>query len=96
MTVLILSPFFSPNVGGVEAHLNKLINCLNKRGIKVIVLTYQPLTTPAKGPAVEKREGVEIRRIKWFGMGLFHRLEPYAILELLYLFPGKRVLWGQF
>ena len=88
MTVLILSPFFSPNVGGVEAHLNKLISCLRKRDIKVIVLTYQPLTTPVKGLPVEKRDGVEIRRINWFGIGLFHKLEPYPIIELLYLIPG--------
>ena len=88
MNILLLSPFFSPNVGGVESHLNKLIRQINLRGHNVIVWTYQPLTTPVKAASYEKREGLEIHRISWFGMGWFHKLEPYPAIELLYLFPG--------
>lgn len=88
MTILLLSPFFSPNVGGVETHLNKLIAYLHERNHKVIVITYQPLTTPVKAPKLETKEGLEIHRVSWFGIGWFHKLEPYAALELLYLFPG--------
>src|SRR5208282_4998096 len=55
---------------------------------KVIVITYQPLTTPIKAPKLEKKENLEIHRVSWFGTGWFHKLEPYAALELFYLFPG--------
>lgn len=85
--VLILSPFFRPNVGGAETHLNDLTEYLRKHGFYTYVLTYQPLTTKAKGLAFEKKDNLEIRRISWFGHNFFHKLEPYPILEFLYLFP---------
>ena len=40
--VLILSPFFSPNIGGVESHLDDLVSALDKREYKVFVQTYSP------------------------------------------------------
>lgn len=86
-SVLILSPFFRPNIGGVETYLNDLCEYLRKRDYRVYVITYQPLTTPAKGQKVEKKDGLEIRRIPWFGRNWFHKLEPYPLLEFLYLTP---------
>ena len=85
--ILILSPFFNPNIGGVETHLNDLCEYLRKRH-RVFVITYQPLTTRAKGRCVEKKKNLEIYRIPWFGYNLFNRLEPYPILEFFYLIPG--------
>lgn len=85
--VLIISPFFRPNVGGAETHLNDLTEYLRKHGFYTYVLTYQPLTTKAKGPAFEKKQNLEVRRVPWFGHNFFHKLEPYPILEFLYLFP---------
>ncbi|RLI71487.1 hypothetical protein DRO97_09825, partial [Archaeoglobales archaeon] len=87
-TILILSPFFRPNIGGVETHLDDLCEYLRRRGHKVFVITYQPLTTKAKGQKLERKENLEIRRIRWFGYNWFHKLEPYPIFEWLYLFPG--------
>ena len=87
-SVLILSPFFRPNVGGVETHLDDLVNYLRKHNVYVYVLTYQPLTTRAKGKSIEKSRNLEIRRLQWFGYNLFHKLEKYPILEFVYLFPG--------
>ncbi|MDY6895289.1 MAG: glycosyltransferase family 4 protein [Thermotogota bacterium] len=86
--VLIISPFFRPNIGGVETHLDDLCEYLRKHGHKVFVITYQPLTTKAKGPKLERKENLEIRRIQWFGYNWFHKLESYPILEWLYLSPG--------
>lgn len=86
-SVLILSPFFRPNIGGVETYLNDLCEYLRKKDYRVYVITYQPLTTRAKGQKVEKKDGLEIRRIPWFGHNWFHKLEPYPLLEFLYLTP---------
>lgn len=86
--VLILSPFYKPNIGGVETHLNDLINYLRREGqYRVYVLTYQPITTEAKGASFEINRNVEIRRIPWIGHNLFHSLEPYPVLEFLYITP---------
>jgi len=86
--VLILSPFFSPGIGGVETHLNDLCEFLVKRNNKVIVCTYQPLITKTTGPEKEITENLEIYRIKWPHYNLFQILEPYPLLEWIYLFPG--------
>jgi glycosyltransferase involved in cell wall biosynthesis len=86
--VMILSPFYEPNVGGVETHLKDLTELLRKENkYKVFVLTYQPISTKAKGPIFEKYENIEIVRIPWIGFNLFRKLEPYPILEFLYVTP---------
>ena len=86
--ILMVSPFFRPNIGGVETHLSDLTDYLNKKGHKVFVITYQPLTAKAKAPFVEKQRNLEIHRVNWFGYNWFYKLEPYPPLELLYLAPG--------
>lgn len=90
--VLIVCPFFRPNIGGVETHLDDLCEYLRIHDYKVFVVTYQPLTTKTKGLRLEKKENLEIYRINWFGYGLFHKLESYPILEFLYITP--RLLFG--
>ena len=86
-SVLILSPFFRPNIGGVETYLNDLCEYLRRKKYSVFVITYQPLTSRTRGLRVEKEEGLEIRRILWFGHNWFYKLEPYPVLEFLYLTP---------
>ena len=86
-SVLILSPFFRPNIGGVETYLNDLCEYLRRKNYSVLVITYQPLTSRTRGLRVEKLEGLEIRRILWFGHNWFYKLEPYPVLEFLYLTP---------
>lgn len=85
--ILILSPFFSPNIGGVESHLDDLVAELNQNKIASFVLTYSPLTTNAKYLSSEKRGLCHIVRFKWFGYQLFPKLEKYPILDFLYLTP---------
>ena len=87
-TILMICPFAKPNIGGVESHLEKLTGYISKNGNKVILLTYQPLTTNAKGAKYEKRGGIEVYRVSWFGTGWFPKLEPHFPLVFLYLFPG--------
>lgn len=86
-SVLILSPFFAPNIGGVETHLTDLCNYLRTHDRQVYVLTFQPLTTPVSAPFFEEKRNLKIWRPWWFGGDLFHKLEPYPILEFLYLTP---------
>jgi len=86
--ILILSPFFRPNVGGVETHLDDLCEYLRTRNHYVYVLTYQPLTTKARGLRVEKRKNLEIHRVSWFGYNWFHKLEAYPLLDFIYLVIG--------
>lgn len=85
--VLQLTAHFSPNIGGVETHLNDLVKALINRGWEVFVLTYRPLTTDAKWKMYEKDKGVEIFRIPWLP-NLFYNLIKYPVLEFLYLLPG--------
>lgn len=85
--VLVLSPFFRPNTGGVETHLDDLCEYLRGENIFTYVLTYQPLTTNLKAKSKEKRKNLEIHRLPWLGFNLFHKLEPYPVLEFLYLTP---------
>ena len=85
--VLVLTPFYEPNVGGVETHLKDLTEYLKGNTSKVFVLTYQPITTKARGAYLETSGNVEIIRIPWIGFNLFHKLEPYPILEFIYITP---------
>lgn len=94
--ILLISPFYSPNIGGVETHLTDLADYLSTHGYKTYVLTYRPLTTNAPFLSFEKRKNLEIRRFWWIGFNLFNRLEPYPILEFFYLTPWLffcSILW---
>lgn len=85
--ILILTPFFRPNIGGVENYLDDLCAYLRTHGYMVYVLTYKPLTVRIQAKSFEVAENLEIRRIPWVGYNLFHRLEPYPVLEFIYLTP---------
>lgn len=87
-SILIVSNSFLPNTGGVETHLYHLCSYLDKKGYRILVLTYQPLTTRVKGLTRESIGNLQIFRLQWFGCGLFHRLVKSPLLLFLYLFPG--------
>ncbi|HIF01977.1 MAG TPA: glycosyltransferase family 1 protein [Nitrospinaceae bacterium] len=87
--VLILTPFFSPNIGGVETHLDNLVSILDEQGYRIFVQTYSPLTT--ENTSWKKNEllgnNIQINRYRWFGKNLFHNLENHPFLGFLYLTP---------
>jgi glycosyltransferase involved in cell wall biosynthesis len=87
MNVLQLSAHFSPNVGGVETHLDDLVAGLVKRKYQISVLTYQPLSIDVSAPFYEKNSRLEIIRVPWI-KGLFYKLVNQPALEFIYLFPG--------
>ena len=84
----MLTPFASPNRGGAETHIDRLIAALARRNILVTLLTYQPLVSPVKAAAREPLPNGEIIRIPWFGRGWHPRIEPHAPLNFAYLVPG--------
>lgn len=87
MKVLQLTAHFRPNIGGVETHLDDLVNALIKRHFLVTVLTYRPLTTQAKWKIYESKSGVSIIRIPWLPY-FFYSLIALPLLEFFYLLPG--------
>jgi len=87
-TILLICPFSRPNVGGVETHLDRLIEYLGDNGYYSVLLTYQPLASKVKGERLERGKNYEIHRIQWYGVGLFDQLETKFPLVFLYVFPG--------
>lgn len=86
--VLILTPFFSPNVGGVETHLDDLVKKLDDLGYYIFVQTYSPLTSSIKASTREKKgKNIYIKRYRWSGKNFFHKVEKFPILDFLYLTP---------
>lgn len=87
--ILLLTPFFSPNIGGVETYLNDLCKILIKKGFFIYVLTYQPMALAIKASSYEEHDNLIIRRLNWFGRkkDFFHKLKPKPLLQFLYLTP---------
>lgn len=84
--LFILAIGFLPNIGGLETHLNDLIEELVKRGWKIKVLTYQPLNTPALGQWIEKGKNLIVFRLPVL-RGIFYKLLKTPLLEFLFLEP---------
>ncbi len=86
--ILLLTPFYSPNLGGVEVHLSDYVNYLNEKEVETTVLTYQPVTVKIKAPFKEKFGKITILRFPYPGFNLFYRLERHPGIQFLYLFSG--------
>lgn len=86
-SVLLISFVFSPNIGGVESHLDDLVHSLTHTGHTVTVITYQPILSKQNAPSIERKKNLEIRRISCLKLNLFNRLERFSVLEFLYLVP---------
>jgi len=86
--ILILSPFFSPNIGGTENQLDDLVQELDRHHFKVYVHTYSPLTTNITWKKYETRgKNIKIWRYAWFGYDLFHKVEKFPLIDFFYLTP---------
>jgi len=86
--ILLLTPFYLPNIGGVEIHLADYVEYLKKEGREACVLTYQPITTHKKAPIFERCGQIKIWRFPYPGFNLFYRLEKHPGVQFLYLFSG--------
>ena len=87
--ILHISPFFSPNIGGVETHLLDLVSELDKLGYQNTVLTYSPITTRKVSWLARERYGKNsyLRRFRWVGFNLFHRFEKLPVVNIFYITP---------
>lgn len=88
--VLIISPFYPPNLGGVETHLATLTEYLRQNDYRVTVLTYRPFTVKIDHYLPrEKKKNLEVYRFWWFGRHWwFDKTTPYPPLQFLYVVPG--------
>lgn len=87
--VLIICPFFRPNIGGVESHLDLLTKYLVKHNFKTTVLTYKPITTKTNSYLkLEKSKNLIIHRYWWFGQKIFDNTTPFPLLQFIYIIPG--------
>lgn len=85
--IIHITPFFSPNIGGVETYLSDLIEITNKNNIKTKVITYSPLSTNIKAPFHIKTKLNEIYRFPHLGLNIFNKLEKFPLLNFIYLTP---------
>ncbi len=91
-TILIIIPFFKPNIGGVETRFNDICQWLSHNGYRVKVITYQPITTPGvRGKSHERQENLEIFRLWWPGFDLFHKLKKSILFQTFYTSSGIMV-----
>lgn len=93
-TVLHITTGFTPNIGGLETHLDDLCDFLVKRNYRVYVITPQPTITKVLGDRIEKRGNLIVHRIYWFGH-LFYRLDSHPLLKFLYFAP-MQLIWSLF
>lgn len=92
MKVILISPTFHPDVGGVETMLFKFCEYLEKKDIQADVITYSPLIARVKVPLKERfNRTVTVWRIPWIGYGLFNVFEKYPFIQFFYLVPALAV-----
>ena len=60
MRVLMVTPCFLPEIGGVERHVQEVASRLTASGCEVTVLTTD---RSRQLPASETRDGFEVRRV---------------------------------
>lgn len=87
MKILQLTVHFSPNLGGVETHLDDLIRGLADKKHQVFVLTYRPLSVKTDWKFWQEDKGVQILRLPWLP-GWFNKLSKIPAGEFFYLVPG--------
>lgn len=88
MNILLISPHFSPAVGGVETHLDDLCGYFNEQKYNVYVRTYKAWGVKKRGAKEEIRGSVYIHRMRWPDFNLFFKLEKYPILKFFYVGSG--------
>lgn len=88
MNILLISPYFSPAIGGVESHLNDLCKYLVSKKHKVYVRTYRAFGVKERGRVNKESKYLNIYRLPWPDFNLIFKLEKYPILKFIYIFSG--------
>ena len=83
--VLQITPFFRPDTGGIQTHLDDLCEYLRNNGWYIYVYTYQPLELKKKASKLEKRKNLEVHRIAWISGNWASVFQNYPLTRFLYL-----------
>lgn len=83
--VLQITPFFRPDTGGIQTHLDDLCEYLRNKGWYTYVYTYQPLKLKKRASKLEKRKKLEVHRIAWISGNWANIFENNPLMRFLYL-----------
>lgn len=86
-TVLQITPFFRPGIGGIQTHLDDLCEYLRNNDWYTYVYTYQPLALRKRVSRLEIRKNLEVHRITWIPGNWSIIFANYAFIRFLYLVP---------
>lgn len=88
MKILLISPYFSPAVGGVETHLDDFCKYLASKEHSVFVRTYLAFGVKNRGQVSDNTKYLKIHRLPWPDFNLIFTLEKFPLLKFIYLFIG--------
>lgn len=83
--VLQITPFFRPDTGGIQTHVDDLCEYLRTNGWYTYVYTYRPLELKKGASKLEKRENLEVHRINWIRGNWVNIFENNPPMRFLYL-----------
>ena len=83
--VLQITPFFRPDMGGMQTHLDDLCEYLRNNGWYTYVYTYQPLKLKKKVSKLEIRKNLEVHRINWIRGNWANIFGNDPLMRFLYL-----------
>ena len=87
--ILIITPFFPPNIGGVESFMSSLCKHYQQKNIKSTVLTLKPVTTFVKAKDFEliNKKMTKVYRFSFFSSHLYHKSENNIFFNFIFIFP---------
>jgi glycosyltransferase involved in cell wall biosynthesis len=89
LNFLVITPFFSPNIGGVETFLTNLCKMYNNKKIHITVLTLKPVTTntSAKNFELINSNMTKIYRFNFINSNFYHKTEKNILFNFFFIFP---------
>ena len=82
LRIIVLSPFFPPDKGGVESFLEAVCSEFKARQLDYRVITFHPLK---ESNSLVNNADPSIIRIPWFGKGVFDKISHRPALVFSYL-----------
>lgn len=87
--IVIVTPFYAPNIGGAETFTTDLVNLYLKNQDQITVITYQPLLhREISAPFMEKNQNLRVIRMPWLRGHFFYFFERFPLIQIVYLGLG--------